>query len=119
TTGAAARRAGLRADELAEDAARHLAQPTGAAARGTCRRLGPRLGAVAGAARAGDGDLERDFARRARRGLDELALDARRGVRAATSRRSPRHAEEVVAEERGEEVGEPSEVECRRIEPAA
>src|SRR5262245_14035646 len=93
TPRAAARRAGLRADELTEHAARHLAQPARAAARGTGRRLRPRLGAVAGAARTRDGDLERDLARRTGRGLDELDFDASGDVCATAARRSARHAE--------------------------
>ena len=50
---AGARRAGLRADELAEDAPRHLLQPPGSVARGAGRDLGAGFRAVAAAARAG------------------------------------------------------------------
>src|SRR5207253_1383711 len=70
--GAAARRTRLRADELAEDAARHLLDPTGAAARRTRRDRAARLSALAAAVPAGDGDLEGDIAAGALRRLDEV-----------------------------------------------
>src|SRR4051812_6688425 len=78
--GATARRAGLGADELAEDAPRHLLQPPGSVARRAGRDLASRLRAVASAARTGHGCLERDLARDAAGGLDELDLHGRREV---------------------------------------
>src|SRR5262249_41273772 len=71
--------------------------------------------AVALAVLAGDGDLERHVAPRALRGLDELDLDARGEIGAAGA--PP--AEQVVAEEGGEEVGEAAEVEVPGLEAAA
>ena len=73
----------LLADELAEDAARDLLQPAGAAAgrAGRDRRAG--LDAAAGAVRARRGDLERDRLLGAARGLRELDLDLGRDVGAA------------------------------------
>ena len=110
--GAAAGRARLRADELAEDAARHLLQPPDAAAGRARRHLAAGLGAVAVAVRARDRDLERHLAasfpsrpRRAR------SRPSRRDRRRASGR-AP--AEQVVAEERREEIGEAAEVEVAR-----
>ena len=78
-----------------------------------------RLGAVASAARARDGDVERDVAARPRRCLDELDLDLRRDVARRGPGAAPAGAEEVVAEERREEIGQAAEVELRRAEAAA
>ena len=80
---AGARRAGLRADELAEDAARHLLQPSGSAAGRAGRDLAAGLRAVPAAARAGHSRLERHLARDAVRRLDEVDLDRRGEVGAA------------------------------------
>ena len=117
---AAAAAARLGAHELAEDRVRDLLEPAAAAAGGAGDGLGARLRAGALARRAGDGDLERHLARDPARGLDQLELDLRRDIRAAGGAALPtREAEEVVAEERGEEVAERAEVEARRREPPA
>src|SRR5229473_614213 len=69
------------------------------------------------AAVARDRDRERDVARRAASRLDELELELRRDVGAA---RAPRPAaEEIVAEEGGEDVGQGAEVEMAGREAAA
>ena len=117
---AAAVRARLRADELAEDAARDLLQAAG------CRRsAGRSSGCVPGSTPSpsqtaqvtatSNGTSTFDAAR----GVDELDLDLGADVGAALLR-APRRAaaEEVVAEERREEVAEAAEVEVRRREPA-
>ena len=88
-----------------------------AAARRAGRHLAARLGPVAAAVRARDGDLERHLARRALRRFDELDLHGRRRGRRRAS--APRPAEQVVAEERREEIGEAAEVEVARLEAAA
>ena len=97
----------------------------------TCctRPAPPQVGQVTGsvpgsaplplAGRAGDGDAERHVARDAARGLDELDLDLGGDVRAARGAAPAADAEEVVAEERGEEVAERPEVEARGREAAA
>ena len=117
--GAAALRARRRAHELAEHAARHLLHATAAAARRARDRRRPGLGAVAVAAVAGDADLERDVALDAARRLDELDLDLGGDVGAARPPRPPADPEEVVAEERREDVGEVPEVERAGREAAA
>src|SRR6185437_3461953 len=113
--GAAARRARLRPHELAEDAARDVLNAADSGAGGTRGDRGIRLGAFSGAARTRDGDLEGDVAGRSVRRFDELDVDGRGEVGAA--RRAP---EQVVAEERREEIGEAAEVEVPRlVAPAA
>ena len=117
--GAAAGRTRLRPDELAEHAARHLPQAAGPA---TCRTRDdrrPRLGPVTAATRARDRDLERHLARRAACSVGQVDLDTCGDVRATTAPRAAGDAEEVVAEERGEQVGQVAEVERRRLEAAA
>src|SRR5581483_12060849 len=104
----------LRSHELAEDAAGdvlHAAGPAAGRARAH-RRAG--LGAVALAVRAGDGNLERHVARRPGGRLGQLDLDRRGEIRAA--RAAP---EQIVAEERREQVGEAAEVEVARLVAAA
>ena len=64
-------------------------------------------------------DLNRHFARDAGCRVFEVDLDLRRDVGSARAPRPGRHAEDVVAEEGREDVGEASEVEGRRLEPAA
>ena len=108
----------LRAHELAEDAARHLLQAAGAAA-GRARHDGAAgLGPVAAAAAAHGGDLERHFAFHAARGVHELDLDRGEEIGAARAA-GPTPAEQVVAEERREQVGEAPEVEVAGLEAAA
>src|SRR5438094_938644 len=117
--GAAARRAGLGADELAENAPRHLLQPPGAVARRAGRDLASRFRAVAAAARTGHGCLERDLARHAVGGLDELDLHRCREVGTAGAATTTAGAEQrVVAEEGREEVGEVAEVDVFGLEAA-
>src|SRR5262249_38923301 len=96
--GAGALRARGRANELTEHAPGDLLDAAGAAAVRTGDRRRSRLGAAPGATTARDGDSERDVARHATRGVDELDLDLRSDVGAARpSRRAA--AEQVVAEE--------------------
>jgi hypothetical protein len=64
--------------------------------------------------RAGDGDLERHVACRSVRSLDELDLHRRRKI--GTTRDA---TDQIVAEERREEIGEAAEVEVARLEAAA
>src|SRR5438045_4208676 len=96
---------------------RGTAAPKRASGRGTGGHVGPRLGAVAAAVRAGRRDAERHLALRAARGVDELDLDLGRQVRAATATGTA--ADEVVAEEGGKQVREAAEVEVPRLEAAA
>src|SRR5581483_3904819 len=116
-TGAVAARAGRGADELAEDAARHLLEPPAPAARRALDRAGARLGAAPLAGVARDGHLERHLLGDSGRGLDELDLDLCADVRAAPGTACA-DAEQIVAEEGGEQVAEVAQVEGRR-EPAA
>ena len=116
---ARALRARLRAHELAEDAARDLLQAAGAvAARRTrsapcpARRRRRRRSRTATATSNGTATFV------AARRVDELDLDLGRDVRAARGGRAAAAAEQVVAEERGEEVAETAEVEVRRREAA-
>ena len=97
-------RARVRAHELAEDAARHLLQPAGAAAARAVDGLRARLDAVAAAGRARDGHVERHLHLRAGRRLAELDLDRRADVGAAPAAPAAAAAEDVVAEEGREDV---------------
>src|SRR4051812_46092452 len=105
------RRAGLGADELAEDAPRHLLEASGAVACGARRYLAARLRAVPSAMRAGDCRFEGHLAGHAVRGLDEVDLHRRCEVCAAGASITGAAAEEdVVAEEGREEVGQVAEI---------
>src|SRR4051794_456134 len=115
--GPSAGRARLGADELAEDASGHLLKPSGASAGRARRDLASRLGPVAVAVRAGDRDLERHLAARAGGGVDEVDLDGGGEIGAARSRSSS--AEDVLAEERGEEIGQAAEIEVAGLVSAA
>src|SRR5947209_11228541 len=116
----AAARARLRPHELAERASRDVLEIAAALALRTSRRAGARLCAVPPTAPARDARPNRNLARRAGGRLHELDLHLRCDVGAASLRAAaPRSPEEVVAEERGEDVGEVAEVELRRCEPAA
>ena len=87
--------------------------------RGTGPRLRSRLDPVAAAHLAGGRHLERHLHLRSARGLDELDLDLCADVRAPLLRAAAHAAaEDVVAEERGEEVAQPADVEVGRREPA-
>jgi hypothetical protein len=77
----------------------------------------PRLRAAAPAARARDRDLERHVALDTRRRLDQLDLDDRAQIGAAGPARPS--AEQVVAEERAEEIRQRAEVEVAGLETAA
>src|SRR5207302_5513035 len=116
---AAARRARARADEFTEDAARHLpdASVSATARTGPHRRVG--LGAVSGAAVTGDRDAERDLALGSGGHLGQVDLDAGGDVGAPGPTHPSPDAEEVVAEEGGEEVREAAEVERAGLEAAA
>src|SRR5919197_1334442 len=100
----ATRRARARPDELAEDAARHLAHAAAAAARraGADRRV--RLRTVPPAAPAGNGNAERHLALGPPRHLAEVDLHLGGDVGTARTAGAPADAEEVVAEECREEV---------------
>ena len=117
--GAAARAGTPRADELAEDAAGDLLSRPLPPQVGQVVTARARLGAAAAAARARHRDIERNVALRSRRRVDELDLDVAPRCRRRARGRRAADAEEVVAEERGEEVGQAAEVELRRLEPAA
>jgi len=109
----------LRAHELAEETARDLVQATAALAARAGQRLGARLDTVAAAGLACDRDLERHLDLLSARGLDELDRDLRAQVRPALLRSTTRAAaEDVVTEERGEEIVETADVKVRRREPA-
>src|SRR5262249_6882329 len=118
-TGSTAVGAGLCAHELAERAPRDSLEAPGAAARPTGDRAGAGRGATANAGATRYGDGERDLTLGPCRRLDELDLDADTEVGAACARRPGADAEEVIAEERGEEIGEAAEVELRRRAAAA
>src|SRR5262249_19326973 len=106
------------ADELSEEAARHLLEPPGAAAARTGRDARSGLDAVAAAGHTLDGDLDGHARRRPPRGVHELDLDLGRDV-AAARRAAPRaRSEQVVAEERAEEIADVAEVEVARREAA-
>ena len=113
---AAAARTRLASDELAEPGARHSLEVTRAAALFARRDCGARLDSVAAARIASSRDLNRHRASDAGSGLLELDLDLRRNVRPARSPRAGGDAEDVVAEEGGEDVGEAPEIERRRTE---
>src|SRR6266516_231475 len=116
--GAVAGRTCPGAHELAEDAARDLTHaavaPTGRA--GADLRL--RLRAVSSATLARNGDAERHLALRPRRHLRQVDLDPRGDVGAAHAPPSS-PAEQVVAEECGEQIRKAAEVEGGRREAAA
>src|SRR5436190_5482309 len=117
--GPAARGASLRAHELPEDAARDLSQPSGAATGRAGADSRPRFGAVAAAAFARNGDLERHLPRRPARRVRQLDLDTRGDIRSTAPPCPPRHAEQVVTEEGREEIGQIAEIERRRLEASA
>src|SRR6185503_12601976 len=106
-------------DELAEHRSRDVLHAARTRAGRTPLGLGARLGAGAAARRTGDADRKRDLALRPVRGLDEVDLDLGDRVRAAGTPPAAPDAEEVVAEEGREEIGEAAEVECRGVEAAA
>jgi hypothetical protein len=118
--GAPAARAALRPDELAEHGARDRLQPPKPLAGRAGRRRRAGGGARPGARGAADGDGEGHAAANAARRLDELHLDLGEHVsaaRGAPARPAAEAAEEVVAEEGREEVGEVPEVELGGPEP--
>src|SRR5581483_5888725 len=113
-------RARLRADELAEHAARHLLQPAGAVAAVAADGRRPGLDPIAVAARAHHGKLERNRRSRAARRVDEIDLDLCRHVRPTSPSSAAAHSgtEDVVAEEGAEQIAEAADVEVRRCETA-
>src|SRR5262249_13868271 len=117
TTGAVAVRARRLPDELAEDTARDVLQDPGPTAAGADHRARSRSGAVATARSAGDGGLDRHRHLAPVRSLDEGDLDLGEHVgpasRCATA---PSAAEQVLAEERREEVAERVDVEVCGLE---
>jgi hypothetical protein len=115
----AATRARLCADELAQRGPRHLLDAAGSAAVVAGRDRSARLDAVAPALSAANCDLNGHFARDAGCRVFEVDLDLRRDVGSTRAPRPGRHTEDVVAEEGREDVGEASEVEGGRLEPAA
>ena len=108
----------LRADELAEDAARDLLQLALTAAGLTGDALGARLGAFAVAALAGGRDLDLDRALDAGERVRELDRDRDADVAAAAAPAAVAR-EEVVAEEGGEDVAQVREGEVARRVAAA
>src|SRR5262249_19391906 len=116
--GAAALRARHGAHELAEDAARDLLEPPGTAAAPTGRDARAGLDAVAAAGPTLDGGLDGHARSRPARRVDELDLDLGRDVAAARRAAAHAGAEEIVAEERAEEVADVAEVEVARREAA-
>ena len=114
----AAARARLRADELAEGRPRDVLEPAGAVAGRATRWLGTGLGAAAAAGRARHGHRKRNIALRSAGSLGEVDLDPSRDIRSARPAGTARDAEEIVSEERREEIGEAAEVEARRGEAA-
>src|SRR5581483_10436627 len=108
--GAAALGTARGADELAEDAARHLLQPPRPVAPGAHGDARAGLDAVTAARGARDGDLDGNGRRRAARGIDEVDHDLRGDVaaarRAAAGAGTGAGAEDVVAEERAEEIAD-------------
>ena len=109
----------LRADELAEHAARDLVQPAAALTAVARDRRRARLDDVAVAGLAVHRDLDRHLDLLSMRRVDERDHDLRRDVGAALPAACARAAaEEVVAEERREQVAEIPEVELGRPEAA-
>ena len=105
----AAGRAGRRLHELAERRLRDVLDAAGAAALRALPSLRPGLGARRVAALASGDHVDRHLARDAERRLGQGQLD--RGGRVAAPRpRAPAAREEVVAEERPEQVGQAREV---------
>src|SRR5512132_4138908 len=116
---APAGRTGLRADELAEGAPRDPLQAARAAAGLTGDRARARRGSTARAGAARDRNGERNLPLDSARSLDQLDLDLNGEVRPTRAFRTAADAEEVVAEERCEQIVEAAEVELRRREAAA
>src|SRR5512133_3790769 len=115
SAGATAGRTRLRSDELAEGAPGDpLEAPLSLAGRADAD-AGPRLDARRFTASARHGDLERHLALRPARGLHERDLHLGGDV-GTTRSRAHRGREEIVAEERREDVGQAPEVEVRRLE---
>jgi hypothetical protein len=106
-------------NELAEDAPRDLPHTSapGAGRTGPDRRVGLRSVAAAPVAR--HRDAERHLSLRPGRDLGEVDLDSGRDVRATPPASAAADPEEVVAEERREEIGQAAEVERARLEAAA
>ncbi len=114
----AAARTCLSPHELAEHGLRHLLDAPRAAALGARRRRRARGRAAPATRRAGRRDAQRHLQGRSPRCIEEVDLHLGEHV-AASAPRARRPTEEVVAEERREEVGEAAEVEVRGPESAA
>ena len=114
--GAAAAWARLAANELAERRARDVLDASRARALLTGNRRLPRLDSVAPALLTDQGDLDWNLTLDPGRRLLELELDLRGDVGSTRLPRPCRHAEHVVAEEGGEDVGQAAEIERRRAE---
>ncbi len=112
-------RTGLGADELAEGAPGDPLQAAGAAAGLTGDRARARRGSTARAGAARDRNGKRNLPLDSARSLDQLDLDLNGEVRPTRACRTAADAEEVVAEERCEQIVEAAEVELRRREAAA
>src|SRR5262249_52279401 len=121
TTRAAAAAARLRAHELSEDGVRNLLDAAGTSADGALDRIGTGFRTGSLACSAGHCDAKRGPAPDAARGIAQIAPPLRCDVGAAgRASRPASDSEQVVAEERGEQIAERSEVEGRRREaPAA
>jgi hypothetical protein len=96
-------------DELAERRLGDVLDAARPAALRTRHRLRPRLGAASRTALARGDQVDADVAGHAEGGLGQRQLDRRRGVAAAWVR-PPSAREDVVAEERPEQVGQTREV---------
>jgi len=107
----------VRAHELPEDAARHLLQSSRPATARAGDRLGSRLHTVAAAGRARHRHVEGHLHLGTARRLAELDLDGGADVGSAPAT-TPTTAEDVVAEERREEIAQTAHVELRRLEAA-
>ena len=116
---ARARRAGPRAHELPEHAARNLAHSAAASTGRARANRSVGLRPVPSATATGNGDAERHLTIGPRRHLGQVDLDPGGDVCAAPAAASPSAAEDVVAEERGEEIGEVAEVERCRLKATA
>ena len=116
---AAATRAGLAADELAEARPRHVLDASGAMAFLAGRRRRAGLDAAASALVAGSRDLDGNLALDPARGLFEVDHDLCGDVGPATPARARGDAEGVLPEEGREDVGEAPEVERGRPEASA
>ncbi len=110
--------AGLLVDELPEHVLGDPPHEPDAAAGRALVRAGARLGSGRRAALARDGDFDRNRGRETRERLLEVDLDDHLQIRAASRSMAPRRspAEEILSEERGEDIREVAEMREARLE---